>query len=173
MAAAPRAESASSPGFAPCPGCSLLSSPSPSSTPIKRPSRALSHARAKHGGRHCRSPRPNAELHSPAFLCSSRPLEWNPIALLKLSDPSSPSFPHRSMDAGEQSHRRPPLSADPPPPSTSRRAKTTIRCGVNPSPFSPTFPSPPATLLAGNHSTLPCSVLSSPPRTSLEKKQKF
>ena len=36
MAAAPRAESASSPGFAPCPGCSLPSSPSLSLPPIKR-----------------------------------------------------------------------------------------------------------------------------------------
>ena len=68
---------------------------------------------------------PNAELHSPAFLCTSRPLEWNPIALLKLSDPSAPSFPHRSMATGDQTHRRPPLTADPPPQTLSRRATAT------------------------------------------------
>ena len=62
-----------------------------------------------------------------AFLCTSRPLEWKLLGLLKLSDPSPPSFPHRSMDAGEQSHRRPPLTADSPTPTLSRRAKTTGR----------------------------------------------
>ena len=56
-----------------------------------------------------------------AFLCTSRPLEWKLIGLLKLSDPSSPSFPHRSMDAGEQSHRRPPLAVAPSSPTTPAR----------------------------------------------------
>ena len=69
----------------------------------------------------------NAELHFPAVLRPNQPLKWNPIALLKLSDPSFPSFPHRSMDAGEQTHRRPPLSADPPPPTLCRRATATQR----------------------------------------------
>ena len=75
-----------------------------------------------------------------AFLCTSRPLERKLLGLLKLSNPSSPSFPHWSMDAGEQSHRRPPLTADSPTPTLSRRAKTTGRYHSSPSPFSPTFP---------------------------------
>ena len=63
----------------------------------------------------------------PAFLCTSRPLEWNSITLVKLSDPSAPSFPHRNMNAGDQTRHRPPLSVEPPLRTTSARPKTTGR----------------------------------------------
>ena len=94
-----------------------------------------------------------------AFLCTSRPLEWKLLGLLKLSDPSSPSFPHRSMDAGKQSHRRPPLTADSPTPTLSRRAKTTGRLHLSPSSFSPTFPLPLVTLLIGKRRTIISPIL--------------
>ena len=34
------------------------------------------------------------QLPTPAIHGPNQPLKWNPIALLKLSDPSAPSFPH-------------------------------------------------------------------------------
>ena len=70
---------------------------------------------------------PNDEPPSPAFLHTNQPIERKFLGLLKLSDPSATSFPHRNMNAGEQSHRRPPLSVEPPLRTTSARPKTTGR----------------------------------------------
>jgi len=104
------------------------SSTSPSSLAYKRPTRPSSRAEtAAAPFSNSGEPQLTVELLTLAIHAPNQPLKWNPIALLKLSDPSFPSFPHRSMDAGEQTHRRPPLSADPPPPTLSRRATATQR----------------------------------------------
>ncbi|XP_039826480.1 uncharacterized protein LOC120688292 [Panicum virgatum] len=112
------------------PGKFAPSSTSPSSLAYKRPTRPSSRSEtAAAAFSNSGEPQLAAEPPSPALHAPNQPLKWNPIALLKLSDPSFPSFRHRSMDAGEQTHRRPPLSADPPPPTLSRRATATQRNG--------------------------------------------
>ena len=75
---------------------------------------------------HRRDP-PNDEPPSPAFLHTNQPIERKFLGLLKLSDPSATSFPHRNMNAGDQTRRRPPLSVEPPLRTTSARPKTTGR----------------------------------------------
>ena len=70
---------------------------------------------------------PNDEPPSPAFLHTNQPPERKLLGLLKLSDPSATSFPHRNMNAGDQTRRRPPLSVEPPLRTTSARPKTTGR----------------------------------------------
>ena len=70
---------------------------------------------------------PNDEPPSPAFLHTNQPIERKLLGLLKLSDPSATSFPHRNMNAGDQTRRRPPLSVEPPLRTTSARPKTTGR----------------------------------------------
>ena len=70
---------------------------------------------------------PNDEPPSPAFLHTNQPIERKFLGLLKLSDPSATSFPHRNMNAGDQTRHRPPLSVEPPLRTTSARPKTTGR----------------------------------------------
>ena len=70
---------------------------------------------------------PNDEPPSPAFLHTNQPIERKFLGLLKLSDPSATLFPHRNMNAGDQTRRRPPLSVEPPLRTTSARPKTTGR----------------------------------------------
>ena len=158
-----RAESAFSPRFASCPGCSLPSSPSLSLPPIERAPGPLarpdpiSPSAARHCRRQARARRGQA-IPEPHCLFGRH--QNLPRLSLVLYTRSNAAGTRWSTAAGEPHLRRPCSAVEPPPPSTSRRAKTTIRCGVNPSPFSPTFPSPPANPIAGKRRALPCSVCS-------------
>ena len=74
------------------------------------------------------------ELPSPAILPLSRAPERILLCLLKLSDPSAPSFPHWNIATSDQSHRRPPVSVEPPLRTTStppkKAPKSSTRGGV-------------------------------------------
>jgi hypothetical protein len=143
MAAVPRAEPASSPGFAPCPGCSLLSSPSPSfraykgQSPAPRACPARPPAIATIAGRR----RSSVE---PPFRPSSAPIE--PLNGFLSPPCTSPAKPRRLSLAGvappatRTSAGRPspwtrllrPSPDEPRPPKGSSRA---------PLPFPPLSPS--------------------------------
>ena len=46
------------------------------------------------------------QLPTPAIHGPNQPLKWNPIALLKLFDPSAPSSPHWNIAAGDSPRRK-------------------------------------------------------------------
>ena len=98
-------------------------------------------------------PSPNRTLHE---------LGLSPPKLLGLT---SPSQRHRRSAAAAQFHHRPPAAVESPAPTTSAPPTTTQGYLSSPSPFSPTFPSPPANPIAGKHRfrSLLCSEL--PPGT--------
>ena len=63
----------------------------------------------------------------------------------------------RSATVAEQTRRRPPAAAVKPPPGTSSRSKPLYRFAPTSSSFSPSFPSPPVSIVA--EIELPCAPL--------------
>jgi hypothetical protein len=96
---------------------SYLRHSSPPRTRLERP------------GHHCHGCRARlaAEPPSPALHAPNQPLKRNPIALLKLSDPSFPSFHRRSGATGDQTRRRPPAPVEPPPRVAPAPTQGTLR----------------------------------------------
>ena len=69
----------------------------------------------------------HAEIPPPPSLGSNRPRERLHLAPTELPSPATSIHGRRSAAVPDQSLRRPPFSADPPPPALSRRVKTTGR----------------------------------------------
>jgi hypothetical protein len=101
----------------------------------------------------------HVELPPPPSHSSNQPRERLHLTPTELPSPAKPPPPRRSATAVVQGRRRPPAPADRPPQATSAPTETTGRCARAPSPFSPTFPSPPGPNLVGNGAVgPPCSV---------------
>ena len=97
----------------------------------------ISPSAARHCRRQARARRGQA---IPEPLCLFGRHQNLPRLSLVLYTRSNAAGTRRSTAAGQPHLRRPCSAVEPPPPSTSRRAKTTIRCGFSPSPFFPHFP---------------------------------
>ena len=123
-----RAEPASSPSFAPCPGCSLPSSPSLSLPPIERAHGPLARPDpiSPFAARHCRrQARARRGQAVPEPHCLFGRHQNLPRLSLVLYTRSNAAGTRRSTAVPDQTHRRPPLTADPSPQTLSRRATAT------------------------------------------------
>ena len=116
----------------------------PSPTAPSSPYRAA--AAVKQGRRR---PYLSVETPPPPSLGSNRPRERLHLAPTKLPSPATSAHGRRSAVNAGQTRRRPLLHAGEPRPAIPASPETTHRCASTPSSFSPTYPTPPASFLAG------------------------